>query len=100
MNQQQQSNSQQFIDYANNLILLYSNYNDRTPSNDYFHNITEIYTQFNGAYFKTDTATESQVWYEWRDPEWWFGNEIQSGVGQFVRRYVTEPPNYNYTQLT
>lgn len=99
MNQQQQSYSQEYIDYANNLILLYSNYNDRTPLNDYFHNITAIYTQFNGAYFKTDTATESQVWYEWRDPEWWVGSDIQSGVGQFVRHYITEPPN-NYTQLT
>ena len=86
----QQSYSQAFTDYANSLILKYANYIYRTPSNDYFTNITKIYTSTIGAYFRTNTSTESQVWYQWLDPNWSFGEGVDPTNGGFVRKYITD----------
>lgn len=101
-NEAQQSYSQAFTDYANSLILKYANYIYRTPSNDYFTNITKIYTSTIGAYFLTDTATESQVWYQWLDPDWSFGEGIDPDNGGFVRKYITDESEIPsaYSELT
>jgi hypothetical protein len=70
-------------------------------SNDYFTNITKIYTSSLGSYFLTDTATSSQVWWQWQDPDWSFGPGIDAQNGGFFRKYITESeiPS-GYAQLT
>jgi len=82
------------------MIFRYSNYDDKFPPDDYFTNITRIYTAWNGAYFVTDRKLESQVIFEWKDPEWWVGDGIQAGVGGFLKHNILESdiPS-GYTQL-